>query len=93
MSRKLCMIPGPVELDEVVRNTMSTHATSHVDPGFIETFGSAIELLRKVFFAPVCAFLPSFPPLPAPRFLLIYPYCIVIIYRLGSLLLLQVPEL
>ncbi len=61
MSRKLCMIPGPVELDEVVRNTMSTHATSHVDPGFIETFGSAIELLRQVFFAPVTTVPGCFP--------------------------------
>ncbi|KAJ3355110.1 hypothetical protein HDU83_004007 [Entophlyctis luteolus] len=31
---------------------MSTAATSHVDPSFIEKFGHAIELLRKVFFAP-----------------------------------------
>ncbi len=50
---KLCMIPGPVELDEQVRATMSTPATSHVDPGFIETFGATLELLRKVFLAPV----------------------------------------
>ena len=32
---------------------MATPATSHVDPGFIDKFGNAIELLRKVFFAPV----------------------------------------
>ncbi|KAJ3206942.1 hypothetical protein HDU67_007844 [Dinochytrium kinnereticum] len=31
---------------------MSTPATSHVDPSFIDKFGNSIELLRKVFFAP-----------------------------------------
>ncbi|KAJ3191022.1 hypothetical protein HK101_008163 [Irineochytrium annulatum] len=31
---------------------MSTDATSHVDPAFIDKFGSSIEMLRKVFFAP-----------------------------------------
>ncbi|KAJ3093322.1 hypothetical protein HK100_006683 [Physocladia obscura] len=49
---RLCMIPGPVEFDADVLNAMATPATSHVDPFFIEKFGSAIELLRKVFFAP-----------------------------------------
>ncbi|KAJ3114421.1 hypothetical protein HK100_001663 [Physocladia obscura] len=49
---RLCMIPGPVEFDADVLSAMATPATSHVDPLFIEKFGSAIELLRKVFFAP-----------------------------------------
>ncbi|KAJ3284035.1 hypothetical protein HK104_010126, partial [Borealophlyctis nickersoniae] len=52
MAHKLCMIPGPVEFDEDVLGAMSTLATSHVAPDFIEKFGSALELLRKVFFAP-----------------------------------------
>ncbi|KAJ3393276.1 hypothetical protein HDU84_002355 [Entophlyctis sp. JEL0112] len=48
---------GPVEFDAdasppVVLTAMSTAATSHVDPSFIEKFGHTIELLRKVFFAP-----------------------------------------
>ncbi|KAJ3016542.1 UNVERIFIED_CONTAM: hypothetical protein HDU68_012162 [Siphonaria sp. JEL0065] len=51
-THKLCMIPGPVEFDSEVLSAMSTPATSHVDPSFIEKFGSAIELTRKVFFAP-----------------------------------------
>ncbi|KAJ3213832.1 hypothetical protein HK099_007169, partial [Clydaea vesicula] len=46
------MIPGPVEIDPLVQNSMSTAATSHIDPTFIETFGKAIELTRKVFLAP-----------------------------------------
>ncbi|ORY44782.1 PLP-dependent transferase [Rhizoclosmatium globosum] len=52
MAHKLCMIPGPVEFDSEVLQAMATPATSHVDPAFIEKFGSAIELTRKVFFAP-----------------------------------------
>ncbi|KAJ3037476.1 hypothetical protein HDV00_001651 [Rhizophlyctis rosea] len=31
---------------------MSTPATSHVSPDFIDKFGNALQLLRKVFFAP-----------------------------------------
>ncbi|KAJ3065713.1 hypothetical protein HK102_007830, partial [Quaeritorhiza haematococci] len=46
------MIPGPVELDPAVATAMSTPATSHVSPVFIESFGKAIELLREVFLAP-----------------------------------------
>ena len=51
---KLCMIPGPVEFDQQVLRAMATPATSHLDPGFINTFGESIELMRKVFMAPVC---------------------------------------
>jgi alanine-glyoxylate transaminase/serine-glyoxylate transaminase/serine-pyruvate transaminase len=53
-AHKLCMIPGPVEFDQQVLRAMATPATSHVDPGFINTFGESIELMRKVFMAPVC---------------------------------------
>ncbi|KAJ3073122.1 hypothetical protein HDU98_002211 [Podochytrium sp. JEL0797] len=52
MAHKLCMIPGPVEFDNDVLAAMATPATSHVSPDFIDKFGSAIELTRKVFFAP-----------------------------------------
>ncbi|KAI8924442.1 pyridoxal phosphate-dependent transferase [Entophlyctis helioformis] len=52
MSHKLCMIPGPVEFDSEVLQAMATPATSHVDPAFINAFGTAIELTRKAFFAP-----------------------------------------
>ncbi|KAJ1930076.1 hypothetical protein IWQ60_000619 [Tieghemiomyces parasiticus] len=47
-SHKLCMIPGPVEFHEDVLGAMSTPATSHVDPGFIQTFGEVLEGLRRV---------------------------------------------
>lgn len=49
-NKKLCMIPGPIEFHEDVLKAMSHTATSHVDPKFIEVFGSCIEMLRKVFF-------------------------------------------
>ena len=49
---KLCMIPGPVEFDQQVLNAMSTPATSHVDPSFINSFGNALELMRTVWLAP-----------------------------------------
>lgn len=52
MAHKLCMIPGPVEFDQLVLNAMSTPATSHVDPSFINSFGNAIEMMRKVWLAP-----------------------------------------
>ncbi|KAJ3049223.1 Talin-1 [Rhizophlyctis rosea] len=52
MPHKLCMIPGPVEFDQHVLDAMATPATSHVSPDFIEKFGSALQLLRKVFHAP-----------------------------------------
>ncbi|KAI8902570.1 pyridoxal phosphate-dependent transferase [Globomyces pollinis-pini] len=51
-SHKLCMIPGPVEFDQKVLDILSTPATSHVDPQFINTFGNALELMRKVWLAP-----------------------------------------
>ncbi|KAJ3274362.1 hypothetical protein HDV01_002966 [Terramyces sp. JEL0728] len=49
---KLCMIPGPVEFDPLVLNAMSTPATSHVDPSFINSFGNAIRLVKQVWLAP-----------------------------------------
>ncbi|KAJ1340952.1 hypothetical protein BSLG_004425 [Batrachochytrium salamandrivorans] len=52
MSHKLCMIPGPVEFDSHVLEAMATPATSHVDPSFVNAFGNAIELTRKIFMAP-----------------------------------------
>lgn len=50
-NHKLCMIPGPIEFHEDVLAAMSTAATSHVDPDFINTFGESLELLRHVFLA------------------------------------------
>ncbi|KXN65092.1 aminotransferase [Conidiobolus coronatus NRRL 28638] len=49
--KKLCMIPGPIEFHENVLDAVSTHATSHVDPRFINVFGETLENLREVFAA------------------------------------------
>ena len=46
------LTPGPVEFEPSVLTAMSSLATSHVDPSFINTFGSAIEMMRKVWLAP-----------------------------------------
>ncbi|KAI8611108.1 pyridoxal phosphate-dependent transferase [Chytriomyces sp. MP71] len=51
-SRKLLMIPGPIEFDSDVLAAMATPAIGHVDPVFIEKFGASLEMLRKVFAAP-----------------------------------------
>jgi alanine-glyoxylate transaminase/serine-glyoxylate transaminase/serine-pyruvate transaminase len=48
-NRSLLMIPGPIEFEPAVLNAMSGATTSHVAPDFIETFGQALERLRKVF--------------------------------------------
>jgi alanine-glyoxylate transaminase/serine-glyoxylate transaminase/serine-pyruvate transaminase len=51
-SRLALINPGPVEFDGKVLQAMATPATSHVDPLFINSFGNAIQMLRKVFMAP-----------------------------------------
>lgn len=43
------MIPGPVEITEQVQEAMSTAATSHVSPAFIQVFGETLEMLRPFF--------------------------------------------
>ncbi|KAJ1994194.1 hypothetical protein H4R33_000362 [Dimargaris cristalligena] len=47
-NHKLCMIPGPIEFHEDVLTAMSTPATSHIDPGFVNTFGETLEGLRQI---------------------------------------------
>lgn len=42
------MIPGPLEFEDEVLAAMGTRGTSHVDPTFIEKFGSCLEMLRAV---------------------------------------------
>jgi alanine-glyoxylate transaminase/serine-glyoxylate transaminase/serine-pyruvate transaminase len=44
----LLMIPGPIEFDEQVLRSMSTVGTSHMDAGFQNEFGEALEGLRRV---------------------------------------------
>jgi alanine-glyoxylate transaminase/serine-glyoxylate transaminase/serine-pyruvate transaminase len=48
-SRKLLMIPGPIEFEPKVLQALGAPTTSHVAPNFIETFGNCIELMRKVW--------------------------------------------
>ena len=50
--RKLLMIPGPIEFEPEVLAAIGEPTTSHVDSEFIEIFGRAIELIRKVWMAP-----------------------------------------
>lgn len=51
-SRKLLMIPGPIEFTPEVLRAMGMATTSHVAPDFIEVFGQALEWLREVFLCP-----------------------------------------
>ena len=52
MSRKLLMIPGPIEFDPRVMEKMGQPTLSHVAPAFIESFGRALEMMREVWLAP-----------------------------------------
>ena len=51
-SRKLLMIPGPIEFEPEVLRAMGMPTTSHVAPNFIEAFGQCLELMRTVWRAP-----------------------------------------
>ncbi|MGB9641203.1 MAG: pyridoxal-phosphate-dependent aminotransferase family protein [Anaerolineales bacterium] len=51
-SHKLLMIPGPIEFDPQVLAALGAATTSHMDAGFIEAFGSSLEMMREVFMAP-----------------------------------------
>lgn len=50
--RKLLMIPGPIEFDPAVMETMGAATTSHVAPDFVEAFGQALERMRQVWLSP-----------------------------------------
>lgn len=52
MTRKLLMIPGPIEFDPTVMEKMAQPTLSHVAPAFIESFGRALEMMRDVWLAP-----------------------------------------
>ncbi|KAK9772296.1 hypothetical protein SCAR479_10996 [Seiridium cardinale] len=43
------LIPGPIEFDDAVLQSMSHFSESHVGPGFVATFGETLSLLRKLF--------------------------------------------
>jgi len=50
--RKLLMIPGPIEFEPEVLRSMSAVTTSHVAPNFIESYGYALDLVKKVWLSP-----------------------------------------
>jgi alanine-glyoxylate transaminase/serine-glyoxylate transaminase/serine-pyruvate transaminase len=52
MNRKLLMIPGPIEFDPEVMEAMSVSTPSHVAPGFIESFGHTLEMMKQVWMCP-----------------------------------------
>ncbi|MCJ1340205.1 hypothetical protein MMC09_005499 [Bachmanniomyces sp. S44760] len=43
------LIPGPIEFDDAVLQSMSHYSESHVGPAFVSTFGETLSLLRKLF--------------------------------------------
>lgn len=43
------LIPGPIEIDDAVANSMAHYAESHVGLSFCATFGEALSMLRKLF--------------------------------------------
>lgn len=51
-SRKLLMIPGPIEFEPEVLSALGQPTTSHVAPNFIQSFGNALRMMRKVWLAP-----------------------------------------
>ncbi|KEZ42766.1 Alanine-glyoxylate aminotransferase 1 [Scedosporium apiospermum] len=43
------LIPGPIEFDDAVLQSMGHFSESHVGPGFISVFGDTLSQLRKLF--------------------------------------------
>jgi alanine-glyoxylate transaminase/serine-glyoxylate transaminase/serine-pyruvate transaminase len=43
------MIPGPVELSPAVVEAFSTPSPGHLAPGFIESFGRCLQMMREVW--------------------------------------------
>lgn len=43
------LIPGPIEFDDVVLESMSHYSESHVGPAFVSLFGDVLSMLRKLF--------------------------------------------
>ncbi|KAJ5587850.1 Serine-pyruvate aminotransferase/2-aminoethylphosphonate-pyruvate transaminase [Penicillium hispanicum] len=43
------LIPGPIEFDDAVLQSMAHYAESHVAPGFVKVFGETLTLVRKLF--------------------------------------------
>src|SRR5690554_352012 len=51
-SRKLLMIPGPIEFESEVLQCMSVPTPSHVDPDFIAVFSNSLKLLKELCQSP-----------------------------------------
>lgn len=47
-SRKLLMIPGPIEFENEVLQSMAIPTLSHIDPDFIAVFENSLKLLKDV---------------------------------------------
>lgn len=47
-SRKLLMIPGPIEFENEVLQSMAIPTLSHIDPDFIAVFANSLKLLKDV---------------------------------------------
>ncbi|KAK3632363.1 hypothetical protein LTR56_016377 [Elasticomyces elasticus] len=43
------LIPGPIEFDDEVLQSMSHYSQSHVSAPFVNTFGEVLSMLRKLF--------------------------------------------
>lgn len=43
------LIPGPIEFDDAVLQSMSHYSESHVGQPFVNTFGDVLAMLRKLF--------------------------------------------
>ncbi|KAL6855113.1 hypothetical protein ACO1O0_006251 [Amphichorda felina] len=43
------LIPGPIEFDDAVLQSMSHYSESHVGPAFVATFGETLSMLRQLF--------------------------------------------
>lgn len=50
-SNKLLMIPGPIEFHPKVIEALGQPTLSHTDPAFINSFGNALYMMRKVWLA------------------------------------------
>ena len=48
-SRKLLMIPGPIEFEPSVLRAMGEVTTSHVAPNFIETFSNCLGFMKEIW--------------------------------------------
>lgn len=51
-TKKLLMIPGPIEFEPEVLEMMSTPTPSHVAPNFIESFGNSLDMMKEVWQCP-----------------------------------------